>query len=178
MNRNEETEIQIDDLLFGVRRSVRYHNRRRMFFDRLNTLSQALSVIFGSATMYAVLTDLGRGYAVTAAALVTAFSTINLVVGSTAMARLHHDLARRFIALEKSMVMVPRPGEADISSWTQARLDIEMDEPPPLRVLDSICHNELMQTMGYPRERWLRIGWFQRLVAQIFDFRERTVRKT
>jgi hypothetical protein len=84
------------DLLFDVRRSVRYHTRRRMFFDRWNLATNALSVIFGSATIYGVLSAGGKELALASAALVTVMSSLNLVIGTTRMARLHEDLARRF----------------------------------------------------------------------------------
>ena len=54
-----ETKVKFadrwDDMLFGVRRSIRYHQRRRAFFDRLDQFSNMLSVIFGSAAIYGVL---------------------------------------------------------------------------------------------------------------------------
>ena len=40
-------------LLFGVRRSVRYHDRRRGFYESFHTVVVFLSVIGGSATIAA-----------------------------------------------------------------------------------------------------------------------------
>lgn len=157
----------LHELLFGVRRSVRYHARRRMFFDRLNLLASAVSVIFGSAAMAAMLSDLGRGWVTAAAAVVTVVSAVNLVVGSARMARLHADLARRFVDLEKAVML--SPDAADPSPLIAARLEIEADEPPVLAVLDCICHVELMQAMGYPERDMPRIRWYQRMTAQYFD---------
>lgn len=42
-------------LLFGVRRSIRYHMQRVRFFDGLNTCATALSLLFGSAMILAIL---------------------------------------------------------------------------------------------------------------------------
>lgn len=159
----------LHDLLFGVRRSIRYHVRRRMFFDRLNLTASAVSVIFGSAAMVAMLNDLGRGWVTAAAAVVTVFATINLVVGSARMARLHADLARRFVELEQQIVLADAAAASAVSRFTATRLGIEAEEPPVLRVLDSLCHNELMRAMGYPSGSLLRIRWHQRLLAQIVD---------
>ena len=165
-------------LLFSIRRSIRYHNRRRMFFDRLNIVSNALSVIFGSTTFFALLPAIElQCLAIGAAAMVTIISTINMVVGSVRAARLHSDLARRFIELEKKLVADGAPNKKLLSDITQERLDIEADEPPALIVLDAICHNELMRSMGYKEERMLRIGPFQRLLAQIVDYRRHTIKE-
>ena len=159
----------LHDLLFGVRRSVRYHVRRRMFFDRLNLFASAVSVVFGSAAMAALLGELGRGWVAAAAGVVTVVSAVNLVVGAARMARLHADLARRFIELDKRIVTLGAAAAEQMPEWQAARLTIEAEEPPVLRVLDTLCHNELMRAMGYPASQWIRVAWHQRLLAQFVD---------
>ncbi len=42
-------------LLFGVRRSVRYHMRRQRFFDRLDRAAGLASLMAGSSTVVALL---------------------------------------------------------------------------------------------------------------------------
>ena len=103
----ETDTLSYHDLLFDIGRSVRYHNRRRAFFDRIDRLANMLSVIFGSTAVYGVLAQDHQALALTAAALVTVLSAINLVVGSSQKARAHADFARRFIELEKRMIGVP-----------------------------------------------------------------------
>ena len=168
----ESLEREKHDLLFGVRRSVRYHNRREMFFDRFHTITSAVNIIFGSATILSVLGDLGKVYPVVAASIVTVFSALDLVVGTAKMARMHNNLARRFIILEKEMITKKDFAEEDLQHFVGIRLDIEADEPPILKVLDSICHNELMRAMGYPKDKWVKIRWYQRMLAQFLDIRE------
>lgn len=168
-----------EDLLFGVRRSIRYHSRRRQFFDRYRLFTNAISVIFGSAAIAAVLSPLGKEYTVGAAAMVTVFSLVDLVVGSARMARVHEDLYRRFIDLEKGIISIPEEKftEADGTHLTASRLSIEGDEPPVKRVLDSLCHNELLRAMGYGREEFVKVRWYQRLFAQLLDIQEHRVTK-
>lgn len=156
-------------LLFGVRRSVRYHMRRVRFFDQWNLVTNALSLSFGSATILAVLGGRNSSWAVGAAAVVTVFSLLNLLMGSTRRAREHNDLARRFIALEKAMVLLEQPTPADLKRCTAQRLDIEGDEPPVLRVLDILCHNEQALAEGHPREVFVQVKWYQRWLAQFMD---------
>ncbi len=174
-----ESEIKEknDSLLFGVRRSVRYHQRRRMFFDRLNIFTSAISVMFGSSTILAILNQSPK-FAAGAAAIVTIFATIDLVVGTAKAARLHSDLSKQFIALERKMISASTITEKNLKQFEAERLDIESDEPPVLKVLDSICHNELMRAMGYPKEELLKIGFIQRNISQLFDFRDHTIIKS
>ena len=44
-----------------------------------------------------------------------------------------------------------------------------------LRVLDSICHNELLRAMGYDQSQYVEIAWYQRLFAQFIDIREHAI---
>ena len=45
------------DLLFGIRRSVRYHMHRQAFFDRVHDLGALTTAIAGSATVATLLSD-------------------------------------------------------------------------------------------------------------------------
>src|SRR5687768_375419 len=101
-----DTSTSWDDLLFGVQRSIRYHSRRQGFYDRWNTATNAISIIGGAGTIAALGGKLGLAQVmgVVLPAVITVFSTFNLVWGTTRMARLHNDLYRRFVALEREMI--------------------------------------------------------------------------
>ncbi len=172
---NSKTIEAERDLLFGVRRSVRYHNRRRAFFDRLHIVTSTVSVVFGSATVFILFSNLNPLFAAIAATIVTMFSAIDLVIGTATRARLHSDLSRRFIGLEKEIISAGNLNKKEVDSFTAQRLEMEADEPPVLRVLDSICHNELMRAMGHKKEKLLKIKWYQRLFAPLMDIREHAI---
>ena len=82
------------------------------------------------------------------AALTSVLSAADLVFGSSRKAWMHADFARRFVELERALA---KDG-AEVAEILDRRLAIEAEEPPPLRVLDTLCHNELVRAMGYPRE--------------------------
>jgi len=166
----------IHNLLFSIRRSIRYHNRRRGFYDRFNLLVNAVSVVMGSTTVYGILKTQAQDIALIAAAIVTVLSAINLVVGSARQARLHHDLSKRFIALEKKIATSTNRDTTKLSEWIAERLDIEIEEPPVLHVLNSICHNELARAMGYGPEHFAKITFYQRWFAPIMDIREHAIK--
>ena len=144
-----------------------------MFFDRWHVITSFLGVIFGSATFLSILAGAGAGYALAAAAIVTLSSAIDLVVGTVKIARLHADLARQFINLEKTLI--PEESLSRLDDLETQRLEIEAAEPPPLRVLDSMCHNELLRGMGYPSSEFKTIRWYQRLLAQFIDIQEHKI---
>ena len=163
-------------LLFGVRRSIRYHARRRMFFDRFRQVTSALGIIFGSATVVTPLNDVGTLYLSLVAALVTVFFAIDLVVGTGPAARLHDDLCRRFIELEQQMEMAEKPRDMhSLTKFRAHRLGIEADEPPVHRVLDMMCHNELLRAMDYDRSQFARICFYQRWLAHFCDVQDHKI---
>ena len=146
-----------------------------MFFDRFHKTSTFLSALRGTATLASVLAKAGPVWTLTFAAAVAVFSVIDLVVGTAPLARLHNDLAKRFIELEKDIIRSKDATDVSVSVFTAQRLDIEADEPPPLKVLDSICHNELLRAMGYDKTEFVEIKWYQRLFSQFIDIREHKI---
>lgn len=170
MSDTESLDGRWYDMLFGIRRSIRYHQRRRAFFDRCDQLGNVFSLIFGSAAIYGVLDKDYHALALAASGLVTVFSAVNLVFGSAQRARLHHDLSRKFTELEREAL--GKPSEDVYQRIFEERLDIEAGEPPVLQVLNCLCHNEQMRAEGYPREDLANIKLWQRIFAQFFDLRE------
>lgn len=164
----DKKEDDLHALLFGVRRSIRYHNRRRRFFDGFDKFVKILSVIGGSAAVAAIVGNT-PWLAVALTTIIAILSAINLVVGPAQGARLHAELAKRFAKLEYDVVRTQNVDEDASNKFVAERLLIESDEPPIMRVLDTICHNELCEAMGYDVCEFYRVGWFQALFAHIIN---------
>ncbi len=154
-------------LLFGVRRSARYHEKRERFFQRLNRVVLFLNVAFGSAAVVAALSELGHGWIVAFSTLVAAASALDLAVDTGSRARLHADLRRRFVALESAMIG-EEPDAGKLARFTRERLAIEQDEPPVVRTLDILCHNELVRALGYGKQQEHALSPWRRLLAQVW----------
>lgn len=168
-----DIEEKQHDLLFGIRRSVRYHSRRRKFFESANLFVSAVTVLAGSAVFVTILSSMDQNYTLVIAAAITIVSTMNLLIGTSSKACLHYDLYRRFIELEKKMVVAEEQlTKENLSGFTIERLDIEADEPPVLRALDTLCYNELARAMGYGKEAFKKVTWLQRQFAPFFDWRQ------
>ncbi len=168
---------QSADLLFGVRRSVRYHSRRVRFYDSLHQATTFLALLFGSATVATFSGAIAIGWPLwvklAPAVAVSVLAALNLVAGSVAKARLHTNLMRDFVALEQSMATwQEEPSAEQLAQATAKRLGIESAEPPVLRVLDTLCHNEMLLSMGENQNLQIEVGRWQRLFANWFDFAE------
>ncbi len=156
-------------LLFSIRKSIRYHNARRRFYERSHNLTAALCVTFGMATTLAVLFEAGTYWTAGAAAVVTLAAAFDLVVGTTGKVHLHHDLSRRFIGLERLVIQKVHPNALELRHWEAERLTIQADEPPVLQVLDTIVGNELLQAYGADATQLLPVRWYQRWTAHVLD---------
>jgi len=152
------------NLLFGVRRSVRYHDRRVRFFDFIRKGISILTLLSGSGAIITAIALAGTAYIIIASATVAILSAIDLIFDPAGYARLHNDLKRRFINLESEMTLEGK-SQSNINRLTSTRLAIEADEPPVLRILDIICHNEMLRSMGYDRSHFISITPMQRFFS-------------
>lgn len=162
-------------LFFDVRRSIRYHDRRRAFFERLHQLTGGLTVMLAGSVLF----DLARPgdnpkWLLALATVAAALSTWDMIVGYAAKAGTHRELKTRFGALEMAVLT----GDATPDAWLKHRLErlrIEQDEPPIFRVLDLLCHNELLRADGLRPEgaaaaHFARIGAWQRLTRHLLHW--------
>lgn len=159
------------EMLFGVRRSVRYHRHRQRFFEWLDRLVSVLCVAWVLVVIYGVFVatpEVAQRLVLAGLVIVMAIAVLYSIGGSPWLRmREHRGFVRRFVELEKRM-NTPA-SDAVLRQVTHTRLKIEAEEPPVMRVLDCICHNELCQALGYPERA--HIGFFQRLFAQVVDIR-------
>ena len=131
-------------LLFCVRRSIRYHSKRQAFYERLDRLSDFTLLLLGSGTVVLVLQEY-PGMAVAAGFCVAFISSLRHVYSYGAKAGLHSRFVRDFTQLEKRL----RADDSidTVAAVEEERLEIESAEPPVMRALDVICHNELLVAM-------------------------------
>ena len=167
------TEAKLHDTLFAVHRSIRYHRHRERFFDQTHHVGAVITMIAGIATVTALIADLPAEWAWTrlaAAALAMIASIANLGFNPAAAARRHSSLAMDFIFLEKDLVHArSAPLAKDLLKLQTRRLDIKAAEPPVLRVLDAICHDELITALDADSAYRSNVTRWQRLWRHFFD---------
>lgn len=159
---------QMWELLFAVRLSIRYHDRRKRFFAFLHRTTSGLAVVFGSAAMAALIGNLPKSVGLAAAGVVTIASALDLVIGFTAAANLHHDLKGRFIELEREII--DAHDDSMLSHYQRRRLEIEKDEPPIYRALSTLCHNDIVRSeysAQDAQEHFIHVPWWKRISAHL-----------
>jgi hypothetical protein len=157
MNIENMTDAQYG-LLFDVRRSIRYHDRRRAFFEMLYRAAAVLVILLS-----------GLALAGGAASWIICFSLIAALLAACNMANLHTMLRARFCDLE---VALRKAREPDAFHDCQLhRLAIERDEPTIYRALDLYCYRELCAADGRPLpEAFPSLRGFHQLTSQLYPW--------
>jgi hypothetical protein len=166
-------------LLFNVRRSLRYHDRRRAFFERLHQITAGLTILLAGSVLFEIARP-GEtaGWMVFLAVIAALLSAWDIVVGYASKANLHRELKQKFGLLEISIIS----GSDDATTWQShqvERLRIEQDEPPIFRALDSLCQNELLAAEGIKKNetnsaQFAQINCWQRATRHVFHWADLT----
>ena len=182
MGTNEsEPNQQFKDLLFSLRRSIRYHGRRQGYYRACQDATLFVAFLLSTSTIALLFQNASDQ---TWLKLLPSVVT-SVLVGFTLVYRVgekacdHANFRRQFIILEQRLVegrsLVGQQMNGLIQDVAKERLNIESYEPKVKKVLDTICHNELLRAMGYPKTDEIEIGFWQRRFAPFFDFREYTL---
>lgn len=161
----------VEDLLFFIRISRRYHNKRRGFLDAAHRFAATLAIIAGSAATVAALTALGS-WAIAAIAVISViFSVIDVTFGLGEKAALHGELWRRFTSLENEIVSCVNVDANQSAAFRKKRLEIEEQEPPEFRNHVKICFNEQLEADGSDNQEKYHLSWTQRFFSQLIDIK-------
>jgi len=152
------------NLKFAVGKSIRYHARRRAFFDALHRFTVIVTLLGGSAAFVAVLQEFPILAQVSALA-VAVTSALDLAVGFSSRARTYDDLCRRWADLGSTMERTVDATQQMVHDWKAERLQIEKDEPTQLGALNIICHNEEVQAHAWGTK--YRLWFHQRLFCHL-----------
>ena len=171
----EEVRTLYTDVLFDVRLSIRYHERRQGFFGGLLNATLFASLTLNSAAAGILLSRTPEIWATVAMLIVATMSAACLAYGARDKAARHDDLRRRFITLESEIRR--RDHTDEVAEWGELeRLAIEADEPPTLSTIYALCHNEESKAMDFAQDDLIPITKTQRFLAHFIDWKEDSLR--
>lgn len=165
----EELTDELFRLEFGVDVSLRYHAKRRAWYEAWHNFGMAAAVLSATAAFATVLknSETGKWIALGLAAI----TAMDLIVGFNRKASIHTDLYQRFSALLEQIVSEPNPDSAQVRIWRAARTRIEADEPPQKSTLNVICHNEAAVVRRVGPEDQYHVSWLEHRLSPMFSFR-------
>lgn len=151
------------NLDFNVSKSIRYHAYRRSFWDACDNWAKVLTVISGTAVLVSMI-GAHSGWATGFAFTVAIISAADVVLSFGVRARKHDELYRAFSRLAQDISECSDPKESDIHGWQRRRLEIEMDEPGVIDLLERRCSAEEATARGAEvRPDWKLTPWQVRI---------------
>ncbi len=168
-----------DALHFGICRSILYHKYRQSFFQKLQSLFLFIALLSGTTSVAImgeiILEGSSPFWKAAPSVVISILIGIMFVLRLNDKASLHGEIRLNFVKLQQEMeqgrFLQEDKMKEFLSKATTKRLEIESKEPRVLTVLDLTCHNEIMRSMGYPKDHssYTSIGYFYRLLRQWFD---------
>ena len=174
----KEKRTPYTDVLFHVRLSIRYHERRQGFFDGFLKLSIFVTLVLNSSAVGLMLSQVEELWTILVMLTGTVMLAGSLAYGVRSKSAQHGDLRRRFIELEQDIRSNKPSDETEQMEWAQVkRLAIEADEPSStMRTVEAICHNDESQAMGgFTKEDFIKISPTQKLLRHLINWKEDTL---
>jgi len=159
---------RLGPLDFRVHVSVRYHARRRAWYDRLHRLMMLVMATGASAGVAAICGGLLHEAEFLAVAVAIA-GALELALSLPERARVEDALYRRFNALAADIAQARSITEAEVRHWEARRLLIRSDADDRLEALRRVCHNLEAEARAYPRDAFYALWPWQRLCAQLIS---------
>ncbi len=172
MDSKEQLENDRESLLWGVQRSIRYHDRRCRFFEKMHRFVIFVGIVGFSSVWTTMAQNINVNIMFWLALIATILFAADLVINFSKLSHLHFDLKQRFGDLEK--FLIDKTDAASLGEGKRQRLTIEQNEPPVMRALDTLCHNELLVAQGYDKEKdseeYASVRWYERITANFISW--------
>lgn len=171
----QESKNPFDDeawmLYFGILTSVRYCERRAMWYQTIQKMNRFVTALLGSTAFATALANYPK-WATVSAFLTAFFSAIDLTLEVTTKVKFFEDQKRRYIDLQCEVEKIgwKELNTAKTRELAVKKLQIESDEPPTLNILNVLCHNEVCRILGFSKSCMYKVPWWQRWLSQVWLF--------
>jgi hypothetical protein len=150
------------DVLHRAYVTYRYHRRRERFFDLVDKVSNAVTVLLAASLLGKALEDQQP----LVASVISALGLMNLVFGYGDRKQTHKELAVNAMQIVGRIEQVPiqQLDEQHAGAWEVELAQLNAQEPPQLKTLVVLCEREQAATIGHPDHVPLP-PWHKRLLA-------------
>lgn len=148
--------------------SALYNRKRERFFTLCDRWSKVLSLIASGAAFSSFLEEPEQK--AMAAVVVSAVTLPSLLFAWSDKARLHGELAQKYLALRAEISRVGKRDftEKDIDNWDAEISIIEQTEPSILSAVLAECSNHIA-SREYEPEKIVKLSVRQKIFAHLFD---------
>lgn len=148
--------------------SALYNRKRERFFVLCDRWSKIFSLIASGAAFSSFLASSEQK--AIAAVVVSAVTLSSLLFSWSDKARLHGELAQRYLALRAEISRIGKREftEKDLGNWEAEISIIEQLEPPILSAVLAECNNHIA-SREYESEKIIKLSVRQKIFAHLFD---------
>lgn len=146
---------------FGVEKSYRYHLRRKAYYKSCDRIALIAIQLFTGLSSLAIFQQKSEFIFVYSPIIAFLFTLYYMYYKPIGMAHTHELLAKQFKRLSSNMILCQEPNDDEAEKFEAIRRQIEQDEPPNLKVLDILMHNEVCGSIGYIANIY-HVNWFRR----------------
>lgn len=153
-------------LLHAAMVSYRYHRYRQRFFDLIDKLTKAATVMLGATLLGAWFKDQAPLFA----SLISGLGLMSLVFAYGDRKQSHKELSEGFMDLAGKIEGLPAKllNDTVIAQWNLDAAKLSAKEPPTLKTLALICEYEQAVAEGQ-EENVKRPPGYRRLFADVFN---------
>lgn len=169
----EPTEDAVAELKFAALRNSIYHTKRRDRLERVSRLVNFLILLAGTAVATSFLTAFGIDEKINALVLggaTTVLAGLGLVYDFAVRAKDHEHLAKSFYELLSDILGTAHPSEEKLAEWRRRFSKVVSEEPPPLRALSALAHNEALQILDGDDAPILKVTWYERAFRNVRSY--------
>jgi hypothetical protein len=149
---------------FAVHVGMRYHAKRRAWFDTLHRMAMVIAALGSSAAAAALYGGLSRA-AAQLCVIVAVAAACELAFGLAERARRADAVYRRYGELASDIAAAVAVDGDALRQWERRRLVIRADCEERLLVLHRICYNLEAEARGYQARALYDVKPWQRLGA-------------
>ena len=152
-----------DDLMFHVRRAIRYHMLRVQHYQRA-VLTLRLTLFLGAWSAWlCILTGVGMWWPVGLLTVVIVAVLTEATWRPYEHEYVHRGLVHEHTDQERALLGLSETDREALVGVHQAILDIERRSPHIRQVALRVAHNELVRALGQPESQYVTVSWWQRL---------------
>jgi hypothetical protein len=152
--------------VFRVHNNIHYHSFRSRFFNLWDKTISFLIIILGSS----VVSDFPNPISIYIGFFIAFLGTAQVVYDFRGSCGRHEWSRKKYHELLSKINSSLQKDEKAAVEFRNEIINISIDEPPALKLLEYIAHNRTVDALGYPKDERFDIPYWKKLLSDYISF--------
>ena|SRR5882724_3025426 len=171
MHDDYELQEQFDTLEFYVVWSIRYHQAREWFYEKIDWIADFLTLFLTTASVYKLLSSTTDEKVVGGVLVVaTASGLFRRLAHIPEKLSRHKTIAVQLGELRQEISTLRQRDENAVRRLTSRYRSIQNTAPPTLPLLTDVCFNQTVVELERDPSTMVELNWLQRVFAHLGNF--------